>query len=244
MSEPTTFFFHAFDERAPLCSVSTERINITRAMADTQDGLKHITGTDGETVLILVTGTAEIGPTMVEGHRQLAILPPECAVNLHPETTAWFLSPRQLAETCAWRRIAPYPSVYDMDELQPPADNPRLKMLQTDRMSLNWVHYSGPRDRSSLSPHLHEDFPQAGLALEGEFIHHLRTPWGRDARQWREDVHLHVKSPSIIDIPAGVEHTTEGINEGSHLLIDLFQPARRDYISRRWILNSADYQEV
>ena len=55
--------------------------------------------------------------------------------------------------------------VFDIDAVQAPKDNPRLKMLQSATMSINWVEYDGPRDRKALSPHSHKDFEQGSLAL-------------------------------------------------------------------------------
>jgi hypothetical protein len=108
-------------------------------------------------------------------------------------------------------------------------------------MSLNWVDYDGPRDRKSLSPHFHEDFEQASLAAAGNFVHHLRVTWGSDADEWRDDVHMGARSPSILIIPPGLIHTSEGVGPGRHLLIDLFTPPRRDFIARKWMLNSSEY---
>ncbi|MEI9965659.1 MAG: hypothetical protein WDM92_14290 [Caulobacteraceae bacterium] len=46
--------------------------------------------------------------------------------------------------------------------------------------------------------------------LEGGWIHHLRTPWTADRRDWRPDIHLELASPSTTVIPAGVIHTSQG----------------------------------
>ena len=48
--------------------------------------------------------------------------------------------------------------VIAVDEIQPPADKPRLRMLRSSSMSINWVKYSGSRNRRQLSPHSHADF--------------------------------------------------------------------------------------
>jgi mannose-6-phosphate isomerase-like protein (cupin superfamily) len=114
-------------------------------------------------------------------------------------------------------------------------------MVQSTNLSINWVEYDGPRDRSTLSPHTHRDFEQGSLVLQGRFVHHLRVPWGADADQWRQDEHLEAGSPSLLVIPAGTEHTTEGVGEGPHLLIDLFSPPRADFIARGMVANAGDY---
>ena len=60
---------------------------------------------------------------------------------------------------------------------------------------------TAPRDVKKLSPHAHDDFEQASLLLEGDYIHHLRYPWVPDMSQWRPDEHLEIASPSVIVIP-------------------------------------------
>ena len=86
-------------------------------------------------------------------------------------------------------------------DIKAPADKPRLKMLQTDTLSVNLVEYEGVRDRTALSPHSHADFEQGSLAIAGGFVHHLRVPWAADANLWRDDEHLVAPSPSLVVIP-------------------------------------------
>jgi hypothetical protein len=136
---------------------------------------------------------------------------------------------------------APLVQVFDMAQVPAPADNPRLKMLQTDTLSINWVSYHGVRDRKALSPHSHSDLEQGSLALAGNFIHHLRVNWGKDANLWRDDEHLVAPSPSLVVVPVDLVHTTEGVGDGHHLLIDLFSPPREDFIARGWVHNAGDY---
>ena len=131
--------------------------------------------------------------------------------------------------------------VFEIDKVKAPADNPRLKMFQSATMSINWVDYDGPRDRTALSPHSHRDFEQASLAVSGDFVHHLRVEWGKNANEWREDVHKTAPSPSVLVIPPELIHTTEGVNAGHHLLIDVFAPPRRDFIAKNWVLNAGEY---
>jgi mannose-6-phosphate isomerase-like protein (cupin superfamily) len=131
--------------------------------------------------------------------------------------------------------------VIGIDSIRPPADKPRLKMLQSDTLSINWVEYQDARDRSKLSPHSHADFEQGSLAIDGRFVHHLRVQWGADANQWRDDQHLEAGPASMITIPVHLIHTTEGVGAGRHLLIDVFSPPRKDFIDKGWVANSADY---
>lgn len=133
--------------------------------------------------------------------------------------------------------------VFEIDKFKAPADNPRLKMLQSATMSINWVDYHGPRDRKALSPHAHADFEQASLAVAGDFVHHLRVAWGKNAEEWRDDEHKLAPSPSILVIPPELIHTAEGVGPGHHLLIDIFAPPRRDFIAKNWVFNSADYRD-
>ena len=145
----------------------------------------------------------------------------------------------------AWPRVngADNIRVYEIDMFKAPADNPRLKMLQSATMSINWVDYDGPRDRKALSPHAHADFEQASLAVAGDFVHHLRVAWGKNAEEWRDDEHKPAPSPSVLVIPPELIHTTEGVGPGHHLLIDIFAPPRRDFIGRGWVFNAADYRD-
>jgi len=131
--------------------------------------------------------------------------------------------------------------IHDIDAFQAPADNPRLKMLQTDTLSINWVEYDGPRTRTALSPHSHASFEQGTLAMDGNYVHHLRVPWGKNADLWRDDEHVQAPSPSLLVIPVNLTHTTEGVGEGHHLLLDIFSPPRADFIAKGWVHNAGDY---
>lgn len=141
----------------------------------------------------------------------------------------------------AVRALRPGPKVIHADAIAAPADKPRLKILRGAAMSISWIEYEGLRDRSKLSPHSHEDFEQGSLAFHGSFIHHLRTPWGPDANAWRCDLHVIAPSPSLCVIPPRMIHTTEGLGNGRHLLVDIFAPARADFIAKGWVSNAADY---
>jgi hypothetical protein len=43
-------------------------------------------------------------------------------------------------------------------------------------------------------------------------------------------------------IPVHLVHTTEGIGDERHLLIDVFSPPRRDFIAKGWVANARDYE--
>ena len=155
------------------------------------------------------------------------------------------LDTRVAAVGPSWQRTGDTKAiqVFEIDKIKAPADNPRLKMFQSATMSINWVDYDGPRDRSALSPHSHRDFEQASLAVNGDFMHHLRVEWGKNANEWREDEHKSAPSPSVLVIPPELIHTTEGVNSGHHLLIDIFAPPRRDFIAKNWVHNAGEYRD-
>lgn len=221
-----------------------------------------------EQVLILpdrpVTLLTGAGRTEVPGHSVTIIPPGDGSIEAADGSTAILLrpasgeggdhlnasdyrtaDPRVAAATVMQRRSdAPDgPRVYPVSEIRPAQGRPRLKMLQSAEMSINWVEYDGPRDRTSLSPHSHDDFEQGSLGIVGAFTHHLRVPWGPDATLWQEDLHLEAPAPSLTIFPPGLIHTSEGTGPGRHLLIDVFCPARADFRARGWIANAEDYEE-
>jgi mannose-6-phosphate isomerase-like protein (cupin superfamily) len=126
-----------------------------------------------------------------------------------------------------------------------PEDPSRFgRIFRTDSLMINWfAPTQGPRDTDSLSPHVHEDFEQVSVSLAGEYIHHLRTPWTPRLRDWRDDQHVQVTSPSVTIIPPGIIHTTRAIGTGSHELIDVFAPPRADFAAKAWVINGGDYAD-
>ena len=131
--------------------------------------------------------------------------------------------------------------VLAIDQVSASPDKPRLKMLQSATLSINWVESDGPRNRNALSPHSHTSFEQGSLALAGDFEHHLRVEWGPDADAWQDDRHVKLGSPSLMVVPVQIIHTSEGVGPGRHLLIDVFSPPRADFIANGWVANSGDY---
>jgi hypothetical protein len=231
-------------------------------------------GSEDELLVITASGTLRIeataggAPTVDVPPHSVAILPAgsyrisggssaQCAVLASQRTD---IGSRRVIEARAYEtpdpRILPVGKPYrrkqrsgeiqvlDIGKVMASKDKPRLKMLQTETLSINIVEYRGPRNRAELSPHSHDAFEQGSLAIAGGFVHHLRAPWGSNADRWREDEHLHAPSPSLLVVPVEMIHTTEGVGEGHHFLVDLFSPPRNDFIGKGWVANAGDYEPV
>lgn len=130
----------------------------------------------------------------------------------------------------------------DLDEI--PSAPDRLGRIYRNRHAMvNFLYPRiGPRDPSTLSPHLHEDFEQLSYAESGEYVHHLRHSWGKDRREWRVDEHVRLGSPSLVIIPPPVIHTSEAVGAGENQLLDVFAGPRVDFSDKPgWVLNAADY---
>lgn len=215
-----------------------------------------------EAMLLLPGGGARIGDLVAPG-RSVCILPPGthritpdaagpiALLRSDAPAAEWAGAgnaaaydppdPRVAPPGPAWTRRSPGIAIIEVDRMARAAGRPRLKMLQSATMSINWVEYEGVRDRTQLSPHSHEDFEQGSLAILGGFVHHLRVPWGPDATLWRDDVHMQAPAASLAIVPPGLIHTTEGLGAERHILIDVFCPPRVDFIEKGWVANSGDY---
>jgi hypothetical protein len=98
------------------------------------------------------------------------------------------------------------------------------------------------RDASKLSPHSHSDFDQCSLVFAGNYLHHMRWPWGLDKSEWREDVHAQVGAPSVTMIPARIIHTSEALAPGpeGNRMADIFSPPRLDFSLKEGLVKNAD----
>ncbi|MEP7201060.1 MAG: hypothetical protein ABI894_00515 [Ilumatobacteraceae bacterium] len=103
----------------------------------------------------------------------------------------------------------------------------------------------GARNPAKMSPHFHDDFEQLSLQIDGDYVHHIRTPWTTNMADWRGDEHQRCTSPALIVIPPPTVHTSQGVDDHRHQLIDIFCPPRVDFSSRPgWVLNHADYPDM
>ena len=132
--------------------------------------------------------------------------------------------------------------VYDIDAVTP-AEGRFGRLYRCTTGMVNWFYEDpGPRDPARLSPHHHDDFEQLSLQLAGDYIHHIRTPWTIDQSRWREDEHQFCTSPSVTVIPPPSIHTSQGVGDTPHQLLDLFCPPRHDFSAQPgWVLNADDY---
>jgi hypothetical protein len=103
---------------------------------------------------------------------------------------------------------------------------------------ITWCSPSIPSTRSRPA----RDFEQCSLAVQGSYVHHIRTPWTAKQSQWREDEDKRVDSPSVAIIPPPTVHTSAAVGEGPNQLIDIFCPPREDFSAQQgWVLNAEDY---
>jgi hypothetical protein len=117
-------------------------------------------------------------------------------------------------------------------------------IFRSTNLMINFINdRKGPRDPTKLSPHSHADFEQCSIQLGGRIVHHVRTPWTPDKNTWREDEHVELEGAGIVIFPPPMIHTSQAVGDGTNRLIDVFSPARADFLEKGWVLNSALYAD-
>lgn len=119
-------------------------------------------------------------------------------------------------------------------------DNP-MRLFRTRHLMVNvFTPSKAPRDIRKMTPHSHADFEQGSLAVQGNWVHHLRYPWIPDMTQWHEDEHLAVGSPSVMVITPNVIHTSQSVGTPPLQLVDIFAPPRDDFSLKPGLVCNAD----
>jgi hypothetical protein len=125
----------------------------------------------------------------------------------------------------------------------PPLSKPPFRLYRCTTFMVNFVDpIQGPRPATDLSPHVHDDFEQISMVIDGTYTHHIRWPWTTNRLNWIDDDHRHIGSPSVTVIPPPSLHTSEATSPDRNHLVDLFSPPRFDF-SRMdgWVFNAEDY---
>jgi hypothetical protein len=226
----------------------------------TLDGELAIVVTDASPAFTVLTGD---GATKVDSPGLVVVPPGASRIGVHGDGPLVRLVE---ATEAAWRdRVAnaaayaeDHPRVTLLERWPEPAeprvrfyplsdvpDDPKRfgRIFRTRSFMVNFLPLqNGPRDAHKLSPHHHDDFEQLSLAVRGEYVHHIRTPWLPDSTTWRDDEHVRIGSPSVTVIPPPTVHTSEASDPGVNQLIDIFSPPRVDFSEKPgWVLNADDY---
>ena len=195
---------------------------------------------NGETLAIVPPGASEI--ELPDGGRLVQVVTDaEAVVGLAPNTGVYGDGAPEVTPTKDW----PMPvggyrlRTYAMAEIY--ASGGMVNAFRTRKlMVVPYDRFLEPRDETALTPHSHQDFEQASVALAGEWVHHLRVPWTPNRHDWRPDAHVELGSPSTTIIPAGVVHTSQGIAGAEMRLVDVFGPPRVDFSLRPGVVRNGD----
>jgi hypothetical protein len=197
---------------------------------------------EGESLAIFPPGRAEI-EFLQAGAMTQVITQAEALVGQAANAAAYAEGAPELAPADPWPmpaggyRLRTYalPYYYSSGGL--------VNAFRTRKLMLcPYPQFPAARDVTALTPHSHADFEQASVALEGDWIHHLRTPWTPNMHDWRPDDHAEIGSPSTTIIPAGVVHTSRGVAGAGTgwRLLDVFGPPRVDFSQRPGVVRNAD----
>ncbi|MEI9852215.1 MAG: hypothetical protein WDN24_16700 [Sphingomonas sp.] len=197
---------------------------------------------EGESLAIVPPGASEIA-VLADGVFVQVVTDAEAIVALAPNAAAYADGAPEVTPTQAWPepvggyrlRAWALPEVY--------ASGGMVNAFRTRKLMVApYPRFPEPRDETKLTPHSHEDFEQASVALEGEWVHHLRVPWTANRQDWRADEDIEIGSPSTTIIPAGVIHTSRGVTGEGWVLLDVFGPPRVDFSLRPGaVRNAEDY---
>lgn len=249
--------------------VRGQNIIIAHTWARTDDDLDNGT-LDGELAVLLIEGSPAIsvittdGSTRIDGPGLVVVPPGTSRILVHGDGPILRLIE---ATEPAWRDRPANAEAYAEDhprvallERWPepvggyklryypladvPADKSRFgRIFRTRSFMVNFIYpQHGPRDPQKMSPHTHDDFEQLSLAVQGEYVHHIRTPWLPDSTTWRDDEHVRLGSPSLCIIPPPTVHTSAASDPDVNQLLDIFSPPRVDFSEKPgWVLNADDY---
>jgi hypothetical protein len=245
--------------------------NVVLVHTDARDGDELDNGTlDGELAVVVTDDSPPFsviidgGATLIDAPGLVVVPPGASRISVHGDGPLVRLIE---ATEPAWRARAANAEAYAEDHPRvallrrwpEPAGGPALRfyrladvpddparfgrIFRTRSFMVNFLPpKDGPRDPRKLSPHTHDDFEQLSLAMRGEYVHHIRTPWLSDSTAWRDDEHVRLGSPSVAIIPPPTVHTSAASDPGVNQLIDVFSPPRVDFSEKPgWVLNAHDY---
>jgi hypothetical protein len=222
-------------------------VNTSRVEA----GARLVTvGNPDEHCLILPTGASSVrvsaGGEEVEAHdNTLVVLPP--GDSLIEVVTAGYVHRVFSGATQVYARAKrfaastyPAPPVAPIEPWPDPVGGFKLRRYaltdgtqRTFRTTNMMIKLAAARDErrapEKMTPHTHDDFEQASLAAHGEWIHHIRRPWGKNLTEWRDDEHRKVGAPSVTIIPPRDVHTSQSVGPKLNQLVDIFAPPRVDF---------------
>ena len=194
-----------------------------------------VTGAEDEYMTLLVEGAIEVsasGETASARGDAVVIVPPgdSRVVASEPSVVCRIFAPPtpELLAKCPndGTYAEPHENVAAFERWPMPADGYKLrvyeyasmpegvrKIFRSRNIMVNWQgHPGGPaRDLKKFTPHSHTDFEQGSVELWGEYVHHLRYPWGPDSTAWRPDERIEVDGPGMTVMPVNVIHTSQGM---------------------------------
>jgi mannose-6-phosphate isomerase-like protein (cupin superfamily) len=126
--------------------------------------------------------------------------------------------------------------VYEWDRV------PRSEFIHSRNIAVQWNPYRDAQRGEIGTPHYHDDFEHTLFCVSGEYVYHMRYPWGTDPSAWRADEHVPVKTPALAVVPPLVTHVAEAVGTRNSM-IDISAPPRPDLLLRlaSYAENAAEY---